>query len=120
MKTNKTAQSAGLRGNRRHVVPLLLSFSRRLPGYMTPLLGFSFVVNLLMLVAPLYMLQIYDRVLTSGSSDTLIWLSVIAAFLFLIYAAAEAGRRRVASLAAERFDQDMSAKIFNRFENGDM
>lgn len=39
---------------------------------------FSFALNLLMLVAPLYMLQVFDRVLTSRSEDTLIVLTLIA------------------------------------------
>jgi PrtD family type I secretion system ABC transporter len=85
---------------------------------MAPLMGFSLIANLLMLVAPLYMLQIYDRVLTSGSADTLIWLTLIAGFLFAIYGAAEAGRRRLAALATERLDQDLSSRIFARFEAG--
>ena len=73
---------------------------------------FSLVVNLLLLAMPLYMLQIYDRVLTSGSTDTLIWLTVIAVFLMGIYAAAEAGRRRVCTLAAEEIEEKISNKVF--------
>ena len=43
------------------------------------LLGvFSLIVNVLLLTMPLYMLQIYDRVLPSQSMDTLKFLSVIA------------------------------------------
>ena len=38
---------------------------------------FSFVVNLLLLVPAIYMLQIYDRALTSGSVPTLAALSVL-------------------------------------------
>ena len=72
-------------GRKRHSRPAVLTplvdFARSLDGYLAPLLIFSFVTNLLMLVAPLYMLQIYDRVLTSGSADTLIWLTIIAGFL---------------------------------------
>ena len=40
------------------------------------------------------MLQIYDRVLTSGSQSTLVTLSVIACFLLIVFAFAEGGRRR--------------------------
>jgi len=40
--------------------------------------GFSLVANLLLLVSPLYMLQVYDRVLVSGSRATLILLSGLA------------------------------------------
>ena len=55
---------------------------------------FSISVNLLFLVSPIYMLQIYDRVLTSGSQSTLVTLSVIACFLLIVFAFAEGGRRR--------------------------
>ena len=37
----------------------------------------SFFINVLMLASPLYMLQIYDRVLTSRSTDTLLFLTLI-------------------------------------------
>ncbi len=48
----------------------------------TPLMIFSITINLLMLVMPIYMLQIYDRVLTSQNLSTLLLLSIVAvAFL---------------------------------------
>jgi ATP-binding cassette subfamily C protein len=43
----------------------------------------SFLVNILMLTGPLYMLQVYDRVLSSRSLDTLVALTAIMAILFL-------------------------------------
>ncbi|MFT5271369.1 MAG: ABC-type protease/lipase transport system fused ATPase/permease subunit, partial [bacterium] len=43
---------------------------------------FSFFVNMLMLTGPLYMLNVYDRVLGSRSLETLIALSVLVAFLY--------------------------------------
>ncbi|MDT8329143.1 MAG: type I secretion system permease/ATPase, partial [Roseovarius sp.] len=43
---------------------------------------FSFFANLLMLTGPIYMLQVYDRVLGSGSVETLIALSVLVLFLY--------------------------------------
>ena len=39
---------------------------------------FSLAVNALMLTVPLYMIQVFDRVLSSGSVDTLIMLSIVA------------------------------------------
>ncbi|QPC86692.1 type I secretion system permease/ATPase [Mesorhizobium sp. NBSH29] len=39
---------------------------------------FSFVLNLLLLTMPLYLLQVYDRVLPSASLETLVYLSLIA------------------------------------------
>ncbi|RKF19083.1 type I secretion system permease/ATPase [Altericroceibacterium spongiae] len=64
--------------------------------------GFTVVVNLTLLVAPLYMLQVYDRVLTSGSIETLILITLLALGLLLVYAVAEAARRRTMALASSR------------------
>ena len=47
---------------------------------------FSFFINLLMLTAPVYMLQIFTRVLTSRSTDTLVLLFLIAALALLTLA----------------------------------
>src|SRR3974390_1408718 len=54
-------------------------------GFVTAII-FSFFINLLAFVGPLYMLQIYDRVITSRSIITLIALTGIAGFLLLVYA----------------------------------
>lgn len=94
----------------------LMAMKRQLPGYFWPILGFSLVCNILLLVSPLYMLQVYDRILISGSKDTLIWITLIAVFLMLIYGAAETGRRRICSLAAEEIDVMISDNIFKSFD----
>jgi ATP-binding cassette subfamily C protein len=52
-------------------------------GWMTSVFVFSFIVNMLMLTGPLYMLQVYDRVLSSRSIDTLIALTLLMGLLFL-------------------------------------
>ena len=52
----------------------------------------SAFVNLLMLTAPLYMLQVFDRVLTSRSADTLLLLSLIACVALLTLALLEGVR----------------------------
>ncbi|MEM6267719.1 MAG: ATP-binding cassette domain-containing protein, partial [Pseudomonadota bacterium] len=59
---------------------------------------------------------VYDSVLTSGSYDTLIWLTLIAVFLLAIYGAAEAGRRRLAAIAGQRLEAEFSERAFHRFE----
>ena len=81
--------------------------------------AFSLAVNILLLVSPLYMLQIYDRVLSSGSVDSLIWLTLIAIFLLAIFAAAEAGRRHMAASAAKAIEEHFAPKLFDRFERGE-
>lgn len=56
---------------------------------------FSLAINLLMLVAPLYTLQIFDRVLTSRSVETLFYLTIAAAFAFLVLWGLDALRSRI-------------------------
>jgi PrtD family type I secretion system ABC transporter len=56
---------------------------------------FSLCINLLMLTVPLYMLQLFDRVLGSGSIDTLLLLTTITGVALLTLAALEAVRGQV-------------------------
>ena len=57
-------------------------------GFFTAIF-FSFFINILAFVGPMYMLQIYDRVITSRNTTTLIALTLIAAFLLIVYASLE-------------------------------
>lgn len=84
--------------------------------YLVALFAFSLMSNLLLLVSPIYMMQVYDRVMVSGSLDTLFWLSAIAVFLLVIYAAAESGRRRVLNLAGARLEAELTRRVFARYE----
>ncbi len=52
----------------------------------------SLFINLLALTSPLYMIQLYDRVINSGSVDTLFFLTLFAAIAFIAYGALEMGR----------------------------
>jgi len=56
---------------------------------------FSMFSNLLMLVPAFYMLQVYDRVVTSGSMPTLVMLTLIAMFLLGTMGALEWVRSRI-------------------------
>ena len=66
---------------------------------------FSAGANLLMLTGPLYMLQIYDRVLASGSVSTLMGLFLIVVVLYGFLGIYEFMRARILSRAAYRFDE---------------
>ncbi len=59
------------------------------------LVGFSLVINILMLTSPLYMLQVYDRVLTSGRMETLTLITLIAAASLLLLSAIDTLRSTV-------------------------
>ncbi|MEM9838110.1 MAG: type I secretion system permease/ATPase [Pseudomonadota bacterium] len=81
--------------------------------YLLVAAAFSLCVNLLFLVLPLYMLQVYDRVLTSGSVETLILLTAIAVFLHFIYVAADGGRRRVLARGGQKLAESYDGTILS-------
>ncbi|MBB4658682.1 type I secretion system permease/ATPase [Parvularcula dongshanensis] len=87
---------------------------RRLRAYFWTAAGFSVVVNLLFLVSPMYMLQVYDRVMSSGSMETLIYLTGIAVFLLLIYMAADAGRKRALTRAGQLLGECLDGVTLRR------
>lgn len=75
---------------------------------------FSFAINCLLFVAPLYMLQIYDRVLGTRNETTLVMISLIALFLMMVYGVMEFIRSRMLVRAGMQFDEVLSASIFSR------
>ncbi|WP_293677598.1 type I secretion system permease/ATPase [uncultured Phenylobacterium sp.] len=83
---------------------------------MYPVIGmavvFSFFINLLALVSPLFMLQVYDRVLTSRNVLTLVFLTLIALFLLAIYAVLETLRTQVLVRGGVQFDASLRDRIY--------
>ena len=76
--------------------------------------GFSLFAALLQLTVPLYMLQIYDRVLPSNSTDTLLFLSLLAGFALLVLGCTEIVRQILANRAATRLDDALSETVLSR------
>lgn len=74
---------------------------------------FTFFVNILMLAGPLYMLNVYDRVLGSRSVETLIGLTVLILFLFGMMALLDAVRGRVVGKIAARFQSRLDERVFS-------
>lgn len=73
---------------------------------------FSAFVNLLMLTGPLFMLQVYDRVLGSRSEETLVALFVLVIFLFAVMGLLDAVRARVMARLSARFQAALEARVF--------
>lgn len=73
--------------------------------------GFSLAINLLVLTSPLYMFQVFDRVLSSGHLDTLIWLTVLAASAYLTYGLLESVRGRILARAATWLDRRLGEPL---------
>lgn len=79
---------------------------------------FSFFVNLLQLIGPLYMLQVYDRVIPSRSEETLVALTVLIAALYAFMGILDYARARIASrvgaMAQERLDTRVFTAVMRR------
>lgn len=74
---------------------------------------FSFFVNLLMLTGPIYMLQVYDRVLGSRSLETLIALSALVLFLYTMMGLLDYARGRVMGRVGARFQARLDRRVFD-------
>ena len=75
--------------------------------------AFSAFINLLMLVSPLYMMQVYDRVLHSKSEATLLMLTLITVGLLGVMAMLEVIRSRILVRVGGRMDQLLSERILS-------
>ena len=75
--------------------------------------AFSFVINLLQLTAPLYMLQVYDRVLNSRNEMTLLMLTILVVALFLVMAAIEFVRSRVLVRVGAAMEAKLNDRVFD-------
>ncbi|MCU0907930.1 MAG: type I secretion system permease/ATPase [Rhodobacteraceae bacterium] len=73
---------------------------------------FSVFVNLLMLTGPIYMLQVYDRVLGSRSEATLVALTLIVVYLYGLMAILDLARGRLMTRAAARLKMALEARVF--------
>jgi PrtD family type I secretion system ABC transporter len=80
--------------------------------------SFSLVTNLLYLAMPIYTNQIYSRVLSSGSTPTLIVLTVGVLFVFAVSGVIDALRSRILSTFGVIFDQKVSGHIFSALFDG--
>lgn len=84
--------------------------------------GFSLFTSLLMLTGPIYMLQVYDRVLASGSVSTLVGLTLLILVLYISLGALDWVRGGVLSASASRFEDvlgnmTLSASLANKLKD---
>ncbi len=73
---------------------------------------FSFAINLLMLTGPIYMMQVYDRVLSAQSESTLVALSLIAVFLFAMMGLFDVVRGAILARVAARVQDRLDKIVF--------
>ncbi|NIA72360.1 type I secretion system permease/ATPase [Pelagibius litoralis] len=84
-----------------------------------PVLGlFSFFINLLILTSPLYMMQTFDRVLSSGRVETLVFLTLIAGIAVLIMGVLEAVRARILARVGRWFERGLAPEFIETSMRG--
>ncbi|WP_449042622.1 type I secretion system permease/ATPase [Paracoccus sp. (in: a-proteobacteria)] len=81
-------------------------------GLLAAVAVFSVAVNLLALTGPLFMLQVYDRVLASRSGPTLAALFLLVSFLFLMLGVIDLARSRVMARIALRLQDRLEPRVF--------
>lgn len=74
---------------------------------------FSIFINILMLTGPLYMLQVYDRVLISASVPTLVSISILMVGMFAFMGFLEFCRSRVLLRVADKVEKDLGGRTFD-------
>lgn len=73
---------------------------------------FAFVINILMLITPLYSLQVLDRVLGSSNLHTLLWLSIVIGAIYFIYGLLQVARSFTLIKVGEWLDKTVAPIIF--------
>jgi ATP-binding cassette subfamily C protein len=73
----------------------------------------SLLINLLLLTGSIYMLQVYDRVLTSRSVPTLVALTVLIGVLFAFMALFDVIRTRIMARVGGRIDDELRQQAFD-------
>lgn len=73
---------------------------------------FSFFVNLSILAVPFYMLQVFDRVLSSRSQSTLIALTIIVLFVLLMFSILDVTRSWVMIRTSNKMDRYLNPRVF--------
>ena len=82
-------------------------------GHFAAAAVFSVFVNLLMLTGPLFMLQVYDRVLASRSEETLAALTLLVTGLFAMMGVLDHVRGRVLARAGARIQQRLEERVMD-------
>jgi ATP-binding cassette subfamily C exporter for protease/lipase len=83
-------------------------------GQALPLAVFSFAANLLLLVSSIYTLQVFNRVLSSGSLDTLFWLTLVVVAATAVYGVLELARRGLLTRTGAWLDTELAGPVIRR------
>ncbi len=75
--------------------------------------AFAFVINILMLITPLYSLQVLDRVIGSGNYNTLLMLSLVIGMIYFVYGMLQIARSYTMIRIGEWLDNNLSPTLLS-------
>ena len=96
----------------RNLAPELAAALRACLPHFLATFGFSLVINLLFMTYPVYMTQVYNRVLPGRSEASLFFLTLIAALACLTYAGLDVLRMQILVRSSLRLDKRLSLPVF--------
>jgi len=103
----------------KHKSPLAHAVGATLPALSATLI-LSLFINAAILVAPIYSMQVYDRVLNSRNLMTLAMLSAIALVIMLLYGVLEYARSGVLVRAGVMFETRLRRSLFEAMMRAEM
>ncbi|WP_265094653.1 type I secretion system permease/ATPase [Enterobacter cloacae] len=91
---------------------LIKNFARVRTRIFVTIAFFASVINILMLAPSIYMLQVYDRALSSGNTTTLFMLTLLVLFMFAVMALLDYARGIVIIRLGNQFDNALSPALY--------
>lgn len=73
---------------------------------------FGFIINILMLASPIYSMQVLDRVISSGNTNTLVMLTMVIGLALLLLSTLQASRSFAMTMMSNWLEKQLSEKIF--------
>lgn len=98
----------------------LMMLKRRSLRAFVYVFAFSCVTNIIMLAVPLYSLQVFDRVLTSQSKETLLYLTAITIFLLFLIAGLNLVRSRILLNYSQWVERRLAIPILQRIPDNQL
>jgi PrtD family type I secretion system ABC transporter len=90
------------------------SFIRSHSGYVAAAAGFSLLINMALLAPSLFMLQVFDRVLSTRSAETLVMLSLVTALALVLMFVLDGLRGRLLALLGGLFERSEGRRVLQR------
>ncbi len=91
----------------------ILAVLKTCRGALGSAMFFSSIVNILMLTGSIFMLQVYDRVLPSGSVPTLVALALIVFVVYVFYGVLDYVRTRIMVRIGRRIEESLRNRVFD-------